>query len=458
MKFTGEFFIPQDDEDSGNDHGELEIEHKQRYLSILDLVEGKTVLDIASGEGYGTSILSAKASQITAVDINPDLIRHASQKYGSANTRFLQGSVEKIPLEANSVDVIVSFETLEHVDASIQELFFNEAKRVLRPDGILIISTPNKKNYTDRYKHYNKFHLNELYEKEFEEALKRHFGFVQLYDQGLEVSSMILNKDHYLSQKPLTVLPINNTYNFEGKYLIAVCSDSAQSAQIPIASIVPESEKTYFQLIDRILALQKEVEELGSWGTRSAAEIESLLKERATLIDEKAALMDEKSGVAEALTSSRNELEGLMNERTDLLNDRELAHQRIGYQDRMIEIMQAELAQSRHEKFLVEAEIAAVREVTKKRYHNSDLTAYTDSIAILTNSLSQKELNGTAYHKAPAVPGITGQPTEANASPLEDLNRQIATLQEHIQWYKRTYEERGFLGVIRQKISNKFSK
>jgi GT2 family glycosyltransferase/SAM-dependent methyltransferase len=276
MKFTGEFFIPQNtDQENSNDPG-LEIEHKQRYMSVLKLVEGKTILDIACGEGYGSFLMASAAGKVFGVDINPELVEHASQKYKRDNIQYLQGSVSQIPLESNSVDIIISFETLEHVTEDVQIQFFGEVKRVLNTNGIFIVSTPNKKNYTERYNNKNKFHLHELQKDDFETLLKSRFGHVCLYDQGLEVSSLILRESDYLNRNQLAVLPVNNKYHFEGKYLIGLCSDNEEVLQYSIASIVPESERSYFQLIDRIVQLQKEVEDLGAWGTKSAEEIDTL--------------------------------------------------------------------------------------------------------------------------------------------------------------------------------------
>ena len=399
MEFTGEFFIPHNAEEGINYHAELEIEHKQRYLSILKLVDGKTVLDIASGEGYGTSILSTKAKKIFGVDINPELVEHATRKYDQENIRFLNGSADKIPLESNSVDVVVSFETLEHVDAPTQKNFLAEVRRVLRPNGVFIVSTPDKKNYTDRFNHQNNFHLHELYEGEFEELLKAHFGHIRIYNQGLEVSSVILNKEHYLSQKPVMLIPVNNAYQFEGKYMIALCSDLSESIQTPIASIVPESEKSYFQLIGRILDLQKEVEELGAWGTGSAAENEVYRKNI-----------------------------------TDYLNT-------IGQ-------FQVLLAQAKHENFLKEAELEATRQIASQRQSYYPGTEITESITRLIGVLSENGANGVRSNR----PAVTKRP------PDDDSPRQIAKLQEDVQWYKRTYEERSLLGIIRQKIASKFHK
>ena len=276
MKFTGEFFVPSDAEDNKLSNRELEIEHKQRYQSILQLAQGKTVLDIASGEGYGTSILSSVAIQTIGVDINPQLVEHANKKYGGENIRFLHGSATAIPLDANTIDLVVSFETLEHISEQAQRQFILEVTRVLKPGGVFIVSTPNKDNYTIRYSHYNEFHVHELSRDGFEDLLKSRFRHVVLYDQGLEVVSTLLNKEDYVQRKPVHPVSVDpGNFHFEGKYLIAICSDQNASLQTPIASVVLESERSYFQLIDRILQLQEEVVRLGAWGKSSGHALEN---------------------------------------------------------------------------------------------------------------------------------------------------------------------------------------
>jgi len=419
MKFTGEFFIPYDAEEENTDNPELEIEHKQRYLSILKMVEGKTVLDIASGEGYGTSILSSRARQTFGVDINPDLVEHAGRKYNQENIRFLHGSVDRIPLESNTIDVIVSFETLEHVDADTQKQFLGEVKRVLRTNGVFVVSTPNKKNYTDRYDHQNKFHLCELYKDRFEEILKEHFGHVRLYDQGQEVTSVILNKEDYLSQKPVTVVPVNSAYHFEGKYLIGLCSDQPETIQASIASIVPESEKSYFQLVDRILELQQEVEKLGAWGTRSAGELETLSKERAATM--------------ESLEEARRNI--------NLYKD-------------MSGKLQEDLARSNNNAFLLEAELEVIQKNNaQKNGYSLDMDSFTQEVVRLSEVISGKVIRHT-----PLTVPEKGKKPLTEISSIQNLEQQLAQLQKDVLWYKKTYEERSLLGVIKQKIAAKFRK
>ena len=82
----------------------------------LKLVEGKDVLDVASGEGYGSAMLAGRARSVRGVDISQDAVGHARERYaGVANLQYLQGSAAAIPLPDDSVDVVVSFETIEHL-------------------------------------------------------------------------------------------------------------------------------------------------------------------------------------------------------------------------------------------------------------------------------------------------------------------------------------------------------
>src|SRR6266478_574902 len=114
-------------------------EHIYRYRFATQFVAGRTVLDIACGEGYGAAALSeAGATKVVGVDISPETCLHATQKYG-IETRI--GAGEKIPLDSSSIDVVVSFETIEHVRNP--KVFLDECHRVLRPNGSLVISTPN---------------------------------------------------------------------------------------------------------------------------------------------------------------------------------------------------------------------------------------------------------------------------------------------------------------------------
>jgi ubiquinone/menaquinone biosynthesis C-methylase UbiE len=162
-------------------YGDVSVEHLHRYALSSMFVKDKIVLDIASGEGYGSFLMSKIARKVIGVDINNDAINQAKIKYKNDNLIFLIGSADSIPLENNSIDVLVSFETIEHLDK--HEEMFLEIKRVLKPNGILIMSSPDKKYYSDLQKN-NPYHIKELYLEEFENLTKKHFTHMKTYFQN----------------------------------------------------------------------------------------------------------------------------------------------------------------------------------------------------------------------------------------------------------------------------------
>ena len=162
-------------------YSDVTIEHLHRYAVANDFVKNKVVLDIASGEGYGSYILSKSASKVIGVDIDKEVVIEAQKKYLKDNLIFTVGSADNIPLESSSIDVVVSFETIEHHDKHDEMLM--EIKRVLKHDGILIMSSPDKEYYSDKIGQLNKFHVKELYLKEFKFLINKYFEFSTYYFQ-----------------------------------------------------------------------------------------------------------------------------------------------------------------------------------------------------------------------------------------------------------------------------------
>jgi O-antigen biosynthesis protein len=182
LAWTGERFLP-------DLHGTIVLEHLHRYKAAASLVRGKTVLDIASGEGYGSYLLASEATTVIGVDIDAGAVEHATKKYRRANLRFKQGSCAQIPIADHSVQVIVSFETIEHHDQHVEMMA--EIRRVLTPDGLLIISSPNKVEYSEVPGFKNAFHPRELYLEEFEDWLKTGFSNYHIYGQRVVEASVI---------------------------------------------------------------------------------------------------------------------------------------------------------------------------------------------------------------------------------------------------------------------------
>lgn len=201
------------------------VNHLHRYALALEISKNKIVLDIASGEGYGSNILSSEAKYVYGVDIDEETIQNAKDKYKKDNLEFLVGSTSAIPLENKSVDVVVSFETLEHHDQ--HDEMMSEIIRVLKPEGILLISTPDKHYYSDIRKYNNPFHVKELYKNEFIELVSKYFFLYNIYSQSyFNRSSIIVNDNQredmkFYSGDYLQLNSVNSYPNF----LIALCTN-----------------------------------------------------------------------------------------------------------------------------------------------------------------------------------------------------------------------------------------
>lgn len=188
MNFTGERYVP-------SLKGQIRYEHLHRYALATACVAGKVVLDIASGEGYGSALMAPVARRVIGVDIDLSSVCHARRHYQAhPNLQFVAGSCAAIPLPDGYVDAIISFETIEHHDQ--HQAMIGEIKRTLRPGGLLIISSPNRLVYSDLPKYINPFHVKELYLDEFHGLLRQYFRSVKIYGQRIATGSFVYELEH----------------------------------------------------------------------------------------------------------------------------------------------------------------------------------------------------------------------------------------------------------------------
>jgi ubiquinone/menaquinone biosynthesis C-methylase UbiE len=158
-------------------------EHAYRYRFALRYVLNKCVLDIACGEGYGTAALqNAGSSKVVGMDLSQEICARARRKYEAP---FCAADAHAIPLANRSVDVIVSFETIEHV--AEPETFLDECVRVLAPRGVLIVSTPDKAVHREAGEP-NPYHCSEMYEEDFISLLSSRFTHTERYVQIVRVA------------------------------------------------------------------------------------------------------------------------------------------------------------------------------------------------------------------------------------------------------------------------------
>ena len=159
-------------------HARTFWEHIGRYRFARDFARGRRVLDVACGEGYGAAALArAGASSVVGVDLSPEVCEHARLRYG-LDAR--PGDALAIPLPGRSVDLVTSFETIEHIDDPGK--FLDECARVLDPPGTLIVSTPNRPVYSPGPAR-NPYHRKELDEREFLDLIRARFREVRLHTQ-----------------------------------------------------------------------------------------------------------------------------------------------------------------------------------------------------------------------------------------------------------------------------------
>lgn len=240
MEFTGERLQTEI-------NGQIAIEHLHRYAIAKDFVEGKVVLDIASGEGYGTHLMAETARETFGVDISEEAVKHASNKYKKSNLKYIAGSAEKIPFENEKFDVVVSYETIEHlVD---HQKMIDEIKRVMKKDGVLIISSPDKKKYTDETGHNNAYHLKELYFDEFKKLISSNFAHCHFYLQGFMIGSLLFseNNKNGLQAYDGDFSGLHRKSSAEHTYNLAIAS--AQKTELLPTSCF-EGKDLYFKIED----------------------------------------------------------------------------------------------------------------------------------------------------------------------------------------------------------------
>jgi SAM-dependent methyltransferase len=183
LKFTGERFLP-------GASGEIWYEHWHRYHFAAKLVVEREVLDVACGAGYGSALLATRARHVVGADISSEAIQHAQAVYAPVpNLEFRQADCAALPFADASFDAVISFETIEHIET--QEKFLDEVRRVLRPEGLFILSSPNKLEYSERRHCINPYHLRELYRDELAVLLASRFPHTTWFGQRMSFFSVV---------------------------------------------------------------------------------------------------------------------------------------------------------------------------------------------------------------------------------------------------------------------------
>ena len=266
LEVTGERLLPD------RQRGELvHAQHLARYLFAARFARSRDVLDAACGEGYGTALLGgAGADSATGIDIDAQTVQHARETY--PGHRFEQGDVARLPFPDGAFGLVVSFETLEHVEDAAAALA--EFRRVLRADGLLIASTPN----SERYMTDNEFHVREFTQPEFEDLLRPHFSDVRMLYQQDWLTSAVLGERQLREDDPsrpidVHVAKVAGGAPREQLFSVAVCGPwSGTIEDTAVMTGIFEAQQTV-EWVDRALQAEHRYEEarkeLAQWTERA---------------------------------------------------------------------------------------------------------------------------------------------------------------------------------------------
>lgn len=231
LKDTGERMIPEFHK-GRNIYGA----HIGRYQAGRSVIKDKIVLDIACGSGYGTKLMAPHAKEVYGVDIDKQTITYAKKHFSAKNITYLVGNGTEIPLDDDSVDVVVSYETIEHIED--YEGFMKEVKRVLKKNGLFLLSTPNDAEYMEG----NHFHIHEFVYDELKSLVGKYFKHHKDYFQTLWLYSSILPSD---LQAREWELPLDTVSTISLKpeqciYFFLLCSDIPIDAEIKPVGVIGE--------------------------------------------------------------------------------------------------------------------------------------------------------------------------------------------------------------------------
>lgn len=234
-----------------------------RYLALQKFCFDKVVVDMACGTGYGSNLLSINAKKVFGFDIDTETIEKCKMKYNRPNIFFSTSTVSKINLKDKSVDVFISCETIEHVVAEEQKKFISEIKRILKKNGTVIVTTPNKER-TDMFDVKNPYHLRELYPNDLIDLIKKEFEFFKLFYMDINMVSCIFDSDiqaieksniikfsHYSNESKMSQKPI---------YMLIICSNNIDNIK-SIASVLYDCEYKFSNYIWNQISEKKSLEE-----------------------------------------------------------------------------------------------------------------------------------------------------------------------------------------------------
>ncbi|MEO5924474.1 MAG: methyltransferase domain-containing protein [Bryobacteraceae bacterium] len=298
-EFTGERVIPGQVED------DLWAEHIARYAFATRFVDGKRVLDLGCGTGYGTAELAKYAFEAVGVDISREAIDYAKAHYRTA--RYVEVPATELPFEPATFDAVVSFELIEHL--SDWRPLLAQVKRVLHPGGLFIVSTPNKLYYAEARGAAgpNPFHEHEFEHAEFAAAMREFFPHVKLVLQDRTEAFVFYDASESGASQIERASDDPTTANF----FIAICSEEPLEPIAPFV-YVPAAVNLLRERERHIAKLEEELFQVRQWLDQTTASRNLIMQEHASIqreADEKTRWAKELEGLLQSAQSRVVELQ-----------------------------------------------------------------------------------------------------------------------------------------------------
>jgi SAM-dependent methyltransferase len=268
-EFTGERVIP------GQVDADLFNEHLARYAFAARLSRRKQVLDAGCGAGYGSAELARKAASVLGIDRSAEAIAFARAQYLAPNLRFEEADCTALPAADGSIDLVVAFEVIEHLQD--WRGFLREARRVLAPAGQFIVSTPNKRYYSESRgcSGPNPFHVHEFEFEEFRAELGEAFPHVSLFLENHTEGVVFQPASGQLESTADVRVDEAGSVPEDSHFFLAVCASRPQTGA-PTFVYVPRVANVLRERERHIALLERELETKNQWLNRATAELAQL--------------------------------------------------------------------------------------------------------------------------------------------------------------------------------------
>ncbi|HEY4364314.1 MAG TPA: methyltransferase domain-containing protein [Bryobacteraceae bacterium] len=277
MEFTGERVIP------GQVNDDLWSEHISRYAYAARFASGARALDAGCGTGYGSVELARHGWNVTAFDIAPDAMAFAREHLTAPNLHYVRASATSMPFAEKSFDLVTAFEVIEHLED--WRGLLREARRVLAPGGVFLVSTPNRVYYAEARAKTgpNPFHVHEFDYEEFRESLEEFFPHVRiLFQNRLEAFAF---HGEYPEQPAEVRFGLSRSRAAGAHFFLALCGAEAP----PVAGdfvYVPRAANLLREREQHIRLLEGELEQNKGWLQESIGSLETLQRNHEALTGE----------------------------------------------------------------------------------------------------------------------------------------------------------------------------